>query len=165
MQDVAAVYQVIFSSVYRYALKLSKDKEVAEDLCSQTFLKAVRGIRGFRGDASLNSWLCAICKNLYLDQLRRDKRLVPLDSLKELPRSPREDDPAHLVAQQDLYQRSLKALEGLKEPGQQILRLRIQQGMDFHSIGKLYGRSANWACVNYHRARERLRSILDQGDE
>lgn len=59
------IYTIYFEKVYRYLLQLSKDSYLAEDLTSETFLRAMKNISSFRGESKLSSWLCAIGKNLY----------------------------------------------------------------------------------------------------
>lgn len=43
------IYQMYFDQVYRYLLKLCGDEHVAEELCSETFFRALKHIDGFRG--------------------------------------------------------------------------------------------------------------------
>ena len=160
MQAWEAVYQAAFGPVYRYALRLCGRPALAEDLCSQTFLAAVDHIHAFRGDSALTSWLCAITRNLYFSHLRKEKRLVSLDSLPQY--DPGEEDPADRVARADLAHQARLALRALPQPARQVVSLRVDGGLPFWDIGALFGRDQNWACVTYHRALSRLREILSE---
>ena len=53
---------------------LGGNPEIADDLAQETFMKAHRAIRGFRGSATFSSWLCAIAANELRDEWRRRKR-------------------------------------------------------------------------------------------
>ena len=158
MQGFESVYRAYFTDVYRYALSLCGDAALADDLTSECFLKAMRAIGGFRGECELRVWLCQILKRLYLDHLRRDGKEVPSESLPEDANTP---DPAEAFAQQDQAMRAHKALHRLPEPYREVFSLRVLGGLGFAAIGELFSKSQNWACVTYHRARQKLRDIME----
>ena len=158
MQGFESVYRAYFTDVYRYALSLCGDAALADDLTSECFLKAIRAIGGFRGECELRVWLCQILKRLYLDHLRRDGKEVPSESLPEDANTP---DPAEAFAQQDQAMRAHRALHRLPEPYREVFSLRVLGGLGFAAIGELFSKSQNWACVTYHRARQKLRDIME----
>ena len=158
MQGFESVYRAYFTDVYRYALSLCGDAALADDLTSECFLKVMRAIGSFRGECELRVWLCQILKRLYLDHLRRDGREVPSESLPEDANTP---DPAEAFAQQDQAMRAHKALHRLPEPYREVFSLRVLGGLGFAAIGELFSKSQNWACVTYHRARQKLRDIME----
>ena len=158
MQGFESVYRAYFTDVYRYALSLCGDAALADDLTSECFLKAMRAIGGFRGECELRVWLCQILKRLYLDHLRRDGKEVPSESLPEDANTP---DPAEAFAQQDQAMRAHRALHRLPEPYREVFSLRVLGGLGFAAIGELFSKSQNWACVTYHRARQKLRDIME----
>lgn len=160
MQDFEAVYRAYFGDVYRYALRLTRgDQALAEDLCSDCFLKAMRAIHTFRGECELRVWLCQIAKRLYLDHLRRQKRPSPADLPDDLP------DPLDVEEHFESADRAMRAhhaLHALGEPYREVFSLRAMGGLTFRQIGDLFGKTANWACVTYHRARGRLMDELEE---
>ena len=158
MQGFESIYRAYFTDVYRYALSLCGDAALADDLTSECFLKAMRAIGGFRGECELRVWLCQILKRLYLDHLRRDGKEVPSESLPEDANTP---DPAEAFAQQDQAMRAHRALHRLPEPYREVFSLRVLGGLGFAAIGELFSKSQNWACVTYHRARQKLRDIME----
>ena len=162
MEHMQAVYRAYFADVYRYALSLCRDQALAEDLCSDTFLKAMDSIKGFRGECELRVWLCRITRNLYLSYLRKHQRVIPME---ELPEPTEWTDPAELVSQKDEGQRALFAVSQLAEPARQIFLLRAMGKLPFSKIAALYGKRENWACVVYHRARKTVMRTLEEQDE
>ncbi|MDP5052181.1 MAG: RNA polymerase sigma factor [Congregibacter sp.] len=67
-----------FPRVYRFALtRLEGDSDVAQDVAQSALVGAMRGINTYRGDASLFSWLCQICRNEISGHYRRLSRDVP----------------------------------------------------------------------------------------
>ena len=160
MQEFEAVYQAYFGDVYRYALSLTGgDRMLAEDLTGDCFLKAMGAIHTFRGECELRVWLCQILKRLYLDHLRRVRRRPQ----EELPDTLA--DPSNLA---ERFERASEAMEAhhalhkLPEPYREVFSLRVLGGLSFGQIGQLFGKTANWACVTYHRARGKLKDQLEE---
>ena len=83
-EEFEKIYQVYFRDVYYYILSLSKDKFIAEDITSETFLKAMKSTDDFRRDASIKSWVCQIGKNEYFSSLRKDKKIVFTENIEEI---------------------------------------------------------------------------------
>ena len=79
--DFDQIYQNYFDSVYRYALSLSGNRQIAEEIAQETFFKALRNLGQFQGKSSLKSWLCAIAKNLWLSKQRKKEELLIDDAL------------------------------------------------------------------------------------
>ena len=67
--------------VYRLAWSFARDREAALDLTQAAFLKAWRGLEGFRGDSGFKTWLLRIARN---EALNRAQRQAPLDLAGEL---------------------------------------------------------------------------------
>lgn len=69
--DFEDIYNRYFKDVYLFALALSKDSHLAEEITQETFFKALKQSRQFRGTCSVKSWLCQIAKNQYISHTRR----------------------------------------------------------------------------------------------
>ena len=67
--------------IFALAYRVIGREEDARDVCQETFLRAFRGIRKFRGQAKFSSWLYRIALNLCRDWLRRDRRSAVIVSL------------------------------------------------------------------------------------
>ena len=55
-----------------------------------------------------------------------------------------------------------RILHDLPEPYKEVFSLRIFGQLSFGDIGSLFGRTANWACVTYHRARQKIQSEMEE---
>ena len=60
------IYKRYFNDVYKYALSLTRNEHIAEEITQETFFKALRAIDKFDGRCKLYVWLCQIAKNTYL---------------------------------------------------------------------------------------------------
>ena len=153
------IYQAYFDPVYRYVLSLSRDPHAAEEITQETFFKALRSLDRFRGDCSLKSWLCTIARNLLFSEQRR-KTAQPIDAAADLP------DPAagpeESVMRRDESMRVHRVLHRLEEPYREVFTLRTLGQLSFRDIGDLFGKTDNWACVVYHRARAKIKEEMEE---
>ena len=77
MADFQEVYDLYFKDVYKYALSLSRDPQIAEEITQETFFKALKSIDSFRGQCRLYVWLCQIAKNTYITHSQKQRRAAP----------------------------------------------------------------------------------------
>ena len=156
MSELAEIYRIYFDDVYRYLLALSHDAQLAEELTSETFCRAMRALPGFRGACDIRVWLCQIAKNLYYSQLRREKRLAPLEDCRIAEERHEEELEDHSEAA-----RIQELLHALREPYKEVFMWRVYGEKSFRDIGALFGKTENWACVTYHRAKRMIREGLE----
>lgn len=156
------VYTTYFSAVYRYVLRLSGSADVAEEIASETFFRALRAIDSFRGECSLSSWLCQIAKNCYFSYAKRAGRIDPLDdgAAALLPDPAPSLEDAAIVSAEAL--RIRETLRELPEPYRSVFSRRVFDELPFEAIGALFGKTANWACVTYHRARKKIKDRMEE---
>lgn len=159
MPSLEEIYRLYFSDVFYYLLYLSKDRQLAEDLTSEVFFKVIKHRPDFQTEASIKSYLLTTARHSYIDQLKKKGvELVDLEDwdLAKIQPSPEED----LISQEE--QRIISsAIAQLDEPQRTIAKLRLVEGWSFAAIGQIYGRSPNWACVTCHRARQKLKDLLE----
>lgn len=155
------IYEVYFRDVYYYILSLSKDKYIAEDITSETFLKAIKAIDKFRGDSSLKVWLCQIAKNEYYSFLRKNKKIDFIEIVGDV----REDEDRNLlekgIISNDETTKINNMISLLEDPYSEVFKLRFYGELSFRAIGDIFGKTDNWACVTYHRSRKKLQRELE----
>ena len=81
--DFEKLYAVYYMQVYSYVMTLAKNQSTAEEITQNAFVKAMLKEHTYRKGASELTWLCAIAKNLYVDELRKQKRLIPMERCEE----------------------------------------------------------------------------------
>ena len=161
MTEFEKIYRTYFNDVYLYIRRLSGDENIAEEITSETFFKAMRGISSFRGDCDIRVWLCQISKNCYYTYLKKSKQMNSIDDV-ELSALPSED---HTIEEQ--YMRREEAarirtvLHNIPEPYKEVFMWRVFAELSFRQIGQIFGKSENWACVTYHRAKTMIKSRLE----
>ena len=152
-REFEELYRENFDLVYRYALGLTRDVHAAEELTQETFFKALQAIDGFRGECGLKTWLCGIAKNKFISQ-RRQKKPEPLEELPET-RDPGES-PESAALRRAESMRLHRLLHELPEPYKEVFSLRVFGQLGFREIGQLFGKTENWACVTFHRAKAKI---------
>lgn len=157
MTQFEEIYKTYFREVSLYALALTKNRELAEELTAETFARALEGIDRFRGECDLRFWLCRIAKNCYLSMCRRNDRLTELPE--ELAQEENVEQSAINTA---LSEQAQAALHALEEPYKEVFMLRVYGELSFRRIGALFGKTENWACVVFHRAKNKLRIRMEE---
>ena len=76
MKSFEEIYKQHYEYVYKYLRGLTADEHLAEDLVSETFLRAMKSLNKFRGDCELRVWLCQIGKNCYLSYVKQQNRFT-----------------------------------------------------------------------------------------
>ena len=162
MTDFDQLYRTYFSDVYLYIKRLSGDEHIAEEITSDTFLKAIKAIDSFRGDCDVRVWLCQIAKNSYYTYIKKANRTISIDEpdFVELPDTTPEIDDAYI--KKDEVQRIQTILHGINDPYKEVFMWRVYANLSFKQIAQIFGKTENWACVTYHRARKMILSKLEE---
>ena len=147
-------------SVYRTALSIVSDSDVAQDVAQETFLKAYRALPGFRGDASFRTWILTIAANAARGALRRSGRRKETNIDAAPPVESGEASPEDDAVMADEAARARGALEQLPEKQRLSIQLRVDQGLSFREIGEITGSSEGAARVNYFHGIRRLREMM-----
>lgn len=154
MTEFQEVYDLYFKDVYKYALSLSRDPQVAEEITQETFFKALKNIDSFRGQCRLYVWLCQIAKNTYITWAKKQSRASPVAEA-----APEESLEDHLLTKESAFEIH-KALHRLSEPYKEVFSLRVFGELSFSQIGELFGKTESWARVTYHRARLKIKEEM-----
>lgn len=157
MTDIELLYDAFFSKVYAYAVSISKNKAVAEDITSETFYRAIKNYKKIDDSKNVNSWLCEIAKNIYLDMLRKSKT-VPIDDFEFSDN----DDFQSKLDDSDSSKQVHKILHTLDEPYKEIFSLRVFGELSFADIGELFEKSESWARVTFFRAKKKIQTKLSE---
>lgn len=163
-QDFEAWFHEYREPVYRYVRFRVATREVAEDVTSEVFMKALRSIHRYDPDiASPKTWLLRIARNAVTDHLRALRRRgslhVSLDRVPDLVADvPSQEE---RVVRQERIQRLLNGTQTLRKADQEILSLRYGSGLDNGEIADHLGISNNAVAVRLHRALKRLKTAVD----
>ena len=155
------LYEAFYMKVFSYVMTLAKDRNDAEEITQETFFRAISTEKTFKGESDSFTWLCAIAKNIFIDEKRRYAR--------------QEDEPGEDLVDRDKgieerlsdRETSLKIhsiLHNLEEPYKEVFQLRIFGELSFAEIGSIFGKTETWARVTYHRARLKIKERMDENE-
>lgn len=156
MTDFSTLYRRYAPDVFRFALYLSGDRHSAEDITSETFVRAWTSPEPIR-TATVKSYLLTIARHLHLQGLRRSRRHVELDETLRDPR-PGPHAEAERSSQLDAV---LAELGRLPEVDRAALLLRAVEGLPYDEIAQALGISLSAVKVKIHRARAALFGLRD----
>lgn len=156
--------------VYNLCLRMVRNPADAEDLAQETFLKAYRGIAGYRGESKFSVWLYRIASNLCLDFLRQQKRrpTAPLTvededgDMRETELADGRLQPERLLEQKLTGDSLRRGLDALPPEFRQVLLLRELQELSYEEIGGILGLESGTVKSRIFRARKKLCAWLLQ---
>lgn len=168
--DAAAfefIYRLHCRRVYALCLRIARDPNEAEDLTQEAFLQLFRKIDTFRGESAFSSWLYRLTANIALMRFRKKKlNSTSLDQLttNDAEKSaPREEFGATDLRLTGLFDRVnlQKAIDQLPEGCKALFILHDVKGYQHNEIAKMVGCPIGTSKSQVHRARKRLRKILE----
>lgn len=150
--------------VFSMALSFTRNRQAADDLAQEVFLKAYLALPRFHGRSEFGTWLYRISVNHIKDFLRKKGRAkeVSLDDVPEISFSDREQTERAEEERETEARRNVvrKFVDGLPEKYRVILTLRDVQGLAYEEIARILKLSPGTVDSRLHRARRMLRVRL-----
>lgn len=161
-------------SLYRTALRMTRNPADAEDLVQETYLRAFRSLHQFQPGTNLRAWIFRIMTNAYINEYRKRSRRptnTSLDDLEEFylydhlidsgvqPESERPEDVVlnHLTAED-----VIEALEDLSDDFRNVIVLADVEGFSYREIAEILDIPLGTVMSRLYRARRKLqRSLFD----
>ena len=162
------IYQQYASRVYALCLRMQRDPAEAEDLTQEAFLQLFRKLQTFRGESAFSTWLHRLTVNLVLMRLR--KKSPPTVSIEATADPEKEvNAPAIDIGAPDLLLegsidrlRLERCIAQLPAGYRSIFVLHDIQGYRHDEIAEIVGRSVGDSKSQLHKARMRLRELLQE---
>ena len=145
------LYESYATEVYRFALWLAGDSSEAEDITSETFVRAWVRNSTIRTE-TLKAYLFTIARNVHLEKWRKRKHQVVLDDVYPDPAP----GPDKVVESRLELLRVQSVLQTLPEIDRAAFILRVQHELPYAEIARVLGLSLTAAKVKVHRARKKL---------
>lgn len=152
--------------LYRYALSIVRDRDRAEDLVSDTVVRAIERRGQYRAEASLRTWLHRILYHLAIDRSRHESHEMSVDSVEASWRDERYSvDPAVVLERAQSAEALREALVHLPEGHRSVLVLHDSEGWPSSEIADMLGISLSAVKQRLRRGRMMLVSALARGEE
>lgn len=145
--------------VFAVVRRIAADDDTAQDYAQEAWIRAIRALPSFRGDARFSTWLHRIAVNAALQAVRRsntrEKRRVPMP--KTLPVDPNHGDVL-------LVERLEDALDRLPDGMRQVMILHDVEGYTHEEIGEMLGVATGTSKSQLFKARAKMRDMLRTDD-
>jgi RNA polymerase sigma-70 factor (ECF subfamily) len=170
--DFQQIHEAYRSRITRYLAGLASEDE-ADDLCQEVFVKVDKGLKSFRAEAKLSTWIYRIATNTYYDHVRgrtfkqqQKEQLTPAEEIDALA----DDVPGIVeqppVAEQKVIRREMiECIRGyinqLPEDYQVVLLLSEEEGFKNREIAEILQISLDNVKIRLHRAKAKLKEVLE----
>jgi RNA polymerase sigma-70 factor (TIGR02952 family) len=158
------LYDHYVTTVFRYVLHRVGDRALAEDLTSETFVRALRRIDSlsFQG-RDVGAWLVTIARNLVLDHVKSGRYRLEVSTADMRDADPGTDGPEDAVLQQLTNEELLAGIRRLGGEQQECISLRFLQGLSVAETAAVMGKTDGAIKALQHRAVRRLAGLLPEG--
>lgn len=154
--------------VFSLVVRMVKDRQLAEDLSQESFIKAYRALSSYDRRRKFSSWLFKIAHNATIDHLRRarlDTEPLERGSPDQPSERPQLEDPAalsplHAAESADLGRDLDRAIAALRADYREVVELRFKQGLSYQEIAEIMELPMGTVKTNIHRARKELAARL-----
>jgi len=157
-----SLYDIFIDRIYRHVYYRVSNKDDAEDIAQQVFIRAWKAIKKYRRTSKpFLAWLLRICHNLVVDFYRSKKCAIYIDDEFDLPGS--EESPERL-AESEYDQKLLRGIIlKLPDEQQQVIIMKFIEGFSYTEISSSLQKSEGAVRVIQHRALKKMRTMLEEG--
>lgn len=159
MEQFEIIYEKYYKKLYLFLLKLSGDKDLAEELTQETLYTAFLHMEQYEGRSTIFTWLCQIAKNNWLKEIKRKGRIQNSDELEKrasgynLEKEVEKKQMLHILR---------KEIMQLPEPYMSVCVLRIYAELPYAGIAAEFGKSESWAKVTFFRGKTMLEERMEK---
>jgi RNA polymerase sigma-70 factor, ECF subfamily len=173
LDDIEGVMRLYRARILRYAMFAVRDRDAAETITQECFLKAYRARESFRGDCSLSTWLMQIAVNLVRDYARSKQfqfwkraqtSAVDVSEVTEFLKHPGSSAESGVLAREQL-KAVWAAVEKLSKMQREVFLLRFVEEMELREIAELTGMKESTVKSHLYRALNSVRTrVLTETD-
>jgi RNA polymerase sigma-70 factor (ECF subfamily) len=160
-EDIAAKY---YRRVFMVILGVVHDRDDAMDVAQETFYRAFKNIKRFKGGSNFYTWIYRIAVNLAIDLQRRKKR-SSVDLKEDMDEVIVEteasgNDPFRELHDRRLGEKLFRAIDELTPDHKAVIVMRAVEGLSYKEIGRIMGCSEGTIMSRLHYARKKLQEKL-----
>ena len=150
--------------VYTLAIRMMKNKEEAEEVAQDTFIKMYKSLNKFKGDSKFSTWIYRVAYNTCLDRLKKNKRQQQTVAIDEYTEHQVKtiDNALDKIETQEKQQAIKDCLELLPSEDSFLLTLYYFEELSLDEISKIVGLKPNNVKVKIFRSRKKLATILKE---
>ena len=159
-------YKMFFPKVYKYAYRKLKNREQAEDVTSETFFKALKGLKSFesRSNGGLDIWMYTIERNVIRDFFRKNLgvEILPFEEKWSKLLNPSVDDPYITIERKEIDEIIKECISKLPDQYKKVIDLRFYKEMSLKEIATSLGKTIGAVKVLQYRALKKLKDLVEE---
>jgi RNA polymerase sigma-70 factor (ECF subfamily) len=152
------VYDALVDKIYRFIFFKVSEREIAEDLTQNVFLKALKSLGNYREDGTFLAWIYTIARNQVIDHYRTAKPRISLESVQSFLATEENMD----LETKETYEELVMKLHKLSKEEQEVINLHTIEEYSFEEIAKITGKSAGSLRILKYRALIKLKGLLNE---
>ncbi|CAM3922474.1 RNA polymerase sigma factor SigX [Alkalicoccus chagannorensis] len=175
-EEFERLYSAYHQQLFQYIFYLVRQRETAEELVQEVYIKVLHSLDTFEGKSSEKTWLYSIAKHVAIDWIRRQSRKKRKSEGKEYEWSEREFEiedkqplPDEIVTKREEVQHIYLMLDKITPDQKQVILLRYIQALSIAECADILGWSESKVKTTQHRAvkslRKHLEDALPEGEE
>jgi len=160
LERLAPLFERHHVPLYNYYLRMTRDRELSEDMVQEVFLRILKYRHTFRGEGDFTPWLYHIARNVRIDCAKQRRHELTFDGESH----DKAEDPPYRESAEFKQSVSLLnvALARLPEEKREIILVSRYQNLKYNAIAEVLGCSVDAVKVRVHRAMNELRQIFYQ---
>jgi RNA polymerase sigma-70 factor, ECF subfamily len=156
-----SIYYEYSDKIYGYIFMYVNNKEIAEDLTQDTFIKAYKNFHQFNGESHIFTWLVRISRNVAIDYLRKRNRFK-FFSIEKYQFDSGHDTPVEIMVKGEKTARLYDAIHALKLSYQEVLILRKIKEFSIRETAQVLGWNENKVKITTSRAMAALKKEMEK---
>ena len=160
LDDLEKVCNLHYKYVKGYAFSLCLNETLAEDITQETFYNAIKKIDTFKNDCKIETWLCSIARNIFLNSKRKNQT----ENILDYPDLATDSTPEENVIKNENIKRILTEAVNLETPYKEVFYMKILGDMPYSIIADVFSKTENWARVTYFRAKKQIEERMSEGE-
>lgn len=162
--NINKIYECYHRDVYHFALYYTNNKQEAEDITQETFVKIMKSISSLKEPEKLKTWILSIARNTAMD-LHRKRKFVRLFPEWVFDKEKDSVTPEELLIQKGEWTELQNALLKLKHQYRTVVILRGLKELSIKETAEILGCSESKVRVDYHRALQHLKKQILKDEE
>lgn len=159
-----ALAEAMFAPLSNYARRSLGDPQSSDDVAQETIIRVIKNIHKYQAGTRFRAWVYRIALNLCRNKATRKRHIsyegIPEDAMAALPKRPDPVGPVESATANDEVVKVRNALAQLSAPFQEIVHLRLYQGLSFREISEALDVPEGTLKSRMHHAVRHLRTIL-----
>ena len=161
-RDIEDLYSEYYQELYKYIYLMTLNKYDTEDILHNTFIKVMKGIKSFKNQSTIKTWLFSIAHNECINYFSQNKRNKAESADYACITIVVQDSMDKTMLKKEEVEIILRFIRAQKEPIRSLLILRLIDEEPFGTIANILNKTDVWCRVTFYRMKRKIIDLLAQ---